>query len=355
MRSIRTVLGDVPMAGCSGEGIIAGNESLERDFACSVLAIQCPSIGLHAYLHEDFDKESAAIGRRLAEDANRDAGDESAILMLYPDGLRGDCTAMIASLKEHLKPKITVVGGASADGMLFEKTYQYAHGRAYTGALAAMLISGGPEVEIALSHGCTPLGSKREITNGGGGWVHEIDGTPAWEVLKTYLSGDPQDLNAQGIVHLCLGIPTEEGRAEIGDNFIVRTPLDLDKSNGALRVPGGGLDTGTSICMMRRDPVTIRRSIDESAERMHKRLTDRRPLMVLQFDCAGRGRILFGGCASEELVAPIRKVVGATVPWIGIHTYGEIAPIRGVTSYHNYTAVVCAVMPPAEQTPESRD
>ncbi len=346
LRSIRTVLGDIPIAGCSGEGVIAGNESLERDYACSVLAIHSPQLDFHAYLHEAFDDAPREIGKRLADEANTDAGDKPALLMLFPDGLRGDCTAMLAALKESLKPDITVIGGAAADGMLFERTYQYARGRAYTGAVGAMLISGGPEIEIALSHGCTPLGSKREITRGSDGWVHEIDGVPAWDVLRTYLSGDPQDLNAQGIVHLCIGIPTEHEEGDIGDKYIVRTPLDLDKSTGALRVPGGGLDTGTAVCMMRRDPTTIRQSLEESATHMRERIADRSPLMVLQFDCAGRGRILFGGCASEEIVAPVRRSMAPTVPWIGCHTYGEIAPIHGQTSYHNYTAVVCAVLPP---------
>ncbi len=68
----------------------------------------------------------------------------------------------------------------------------------------------------------------------------------------------------------------------------------------------------------------------------------RAPELVLQFDCAGRGRILWGGCAADEIVAPLRKTLGATTPWIGFHTYGEIAPIGGRPYYHNYTVALCA-------------
>lgn len=68
----------------------------------------------------------------------------------------------------------------------------------------------------------------------------------------------------------------------------------------------------------------------------------RRPDLVLQFDCAGRGRILWGGCAAQEIVAPLRRTLGETTPWIGFHTYGEIAPIGDRPYYHNYTVALCA-------------
>ena len=69
----------------------------------------------------------------------------------------------------------------------------------------------------------------------------------------------------------------------------------------------------------------------------------RAPAFVLQFDCAGRGRILFGACAAAEIVVPLRKTLGPATPWLGFHTYGEIAPIAGRPYYHNYTVALCAV------------
>ena len=67
----------------------------------------------------------------------------------------------------------------------------------------------------------------------------------------------------------------------------------------------------------------------------------------MQFDCAGRGSILFGSCAAQEIVHPLQEALGDTTPWIGFHTYGEIAPINGKPYYHNYTVVLCALYDPA--------
>jgi small ligand-binding sensory domain FIST len=64
---------------------------------------------------------------------------------------------------------------------------------------------------------------------------------------------------------------------------------------------------------------------------------------VLQFDCAGRGRIIFGDHATETVVTPIQDVLGHDLPWLGFHTYGEIAQLAGKPYYHNYTVVLCAL------------
>jgi hypothetical protein len=67
------------------------------------------------------------------------------------------------------------------------------------------------------------------------------------------------------------------------------------------------------------------------------------PALVLQFDCAGRGQALFGSRTAEHIVHPLREVLGTKTPWIGFHTYGEIAAIGDETHYHNYTVVLCAL------------
>ena len=40
----------------------------------------------------------------------------------------------------------------------------------------------GPEVEIAVSHGCEPVGLERTVTKASGSVVEEIDGQPAWSM-----------------------------------------------------------------------------------------------------------------------------------------------------------------------------
>jgi small ligand-binding sensory domain FIST len=187
-----------------------------------------------------------------------------------------------------------------------------------------------------------PIGLERTVTRAEGGWVREIDGRPAWDVFKEYLEGDPPDLQAEGVIHLCIGKPLDaEATRDYDAPHVIHTPLHLDKATGALFFPGGGLSTGERIRLTRRDAARIRESALGCARKLVRQ--DRRPLVVFQFDCAGRGRALFGSCAADEIVRPLQAALGTEVPWIGFHTYGEIAPIGDRSYYHNYTVVLCAL------------
>ena len=327
--------------GCSGEGTISGSTSSERDHALSILAVRSESLRFERFLVDGYGDDPQAAGTELGrqiEEAIVATPDEKVVgLWLFPDGLRGNCTDMLDALRERLPLQPITIGGTAADAMAFERTYQYYAGRVVSGSVVAVLIRGRGQMEVAVSHGCTPIGLPRTVTHASGSWVHEIDHQPAWEVFRDYLDGDPQDLNGEGIVHLCIGQPLKGAAAEEYAPYVIRTPLQLDKPSGALLFPGGGLDTGETICMTRRDPDRIREGARSCAAAIRDRHADRRPLLALQIECAGRGKILFGSRVDKELIAPLQDTLGGDVPWAGFHSYGEIAPIAGRTYYHNYT------------------
>jgi hypothetical protein len=341
LAGVRAIVPGVPLVGCSGEGIIAGNESTESTSAAAVMLFASERIRLETFLIEEYAVDPAGAGARLAALVNQRI-DDAKCLCILPDGLQGNCTALLDALRHNLSCELPVVGGAAADAMMFERTYQYFDGRVLTGGLVAFLISGPVDVEVAVSHGCTAIGLERQVTSSDNGWIRQIDNQPAWDVFKEYLDEGTEDLNADGIVHLCIGEPLPDGGGEY-DPFVIRTPLQLDKATGSLFFPGGGLTEGTAIQLTRRDQDKIRLSARECAEGILSSHDGRPPDLVLQFDCAGRGRILWGGCAAAEIVEPLRKALGGTTPWIGFHTYGEIAPIAERPYYHNYTVALCAL------------
>lgn len=342
LRSIAATMPGTDIIGCSGEGVIAQDESVEGFPAVAVMAVASDRITFATFLIDEYGQDPRAAAHRLAELVKGQAG-RPRCLCLMPDGLQGNCTDFLQSLNDSLAGLVPVVGGASGDAMTFDRTYQYGAGRVISGGVAAFLISGDAEVEIAVSHGCTPVGLERTVTRAERGWVEEIDGQPAWSVFKEYLDGDPADLNADGIVHLCIGQPLPDSDAASYDPFVIRTPLALNQESGALFFPGGGLDQGDAIQLTRRDPERIRTSAQDCAARLGATHAGRPPALVLQFDCAGRGRILFGSAVASEIVVPLRASLGATTPWLGFHTYGEIAPIGDETYYHNYTVALCAI------------
>ncbi|MEQ9319505.1 MAG: FIST C-terminal domain-containing protein, partial [Polyangiaceae bacterium] len=85
---------------------------------------------------------------------------------------------------------------------------------------------------------------------------------------------------------------------------------------------------------------------DRAIEAAQRLVTKRgRPALMLQLDCAGRGRLLFDEQTTARIVEPVQQAVGKDVPWLGLHTYGEIAPVGTETLFHNYTGVLCALYP----------
>lgn len=338
--AIQAELPDAQVLGCSGEGVIAHDESLEASAAVAVMAIASTSVRFHTFVVEEYAQQPALAGRKLGQMV-RERVPQASCLCIMSDGLMGNCTDFLKALHEEMG-SVPVVGGTAADAMTFEKTYQYLGSRILSGGVVAFAMSGDVDVEIAVSHGCAPIGLERTVTSADNGWIREIDGIPAWQLFKEYLADDAEDLNADGITHLCIGEPIA-GDAEGYDPYVIRTPLQLDQSSGALFFPGGGLTEGNRIQLTRRDPEKIKKSAQACAARLLDSHDGKAPAFVLQFDCAGRGRILFGACAAAEIVVPLRKTLGPRTPWLGFHTYGEIAPIAGRPYYHNYTVALYAV------------
>lgn len=341
LAAVEASLPGAVVIGCSGEGVIAGNESVEVFSAVAVMAVASDRLRFVPFLAEDYGQDSRGAGTRLGQTVLA-AGEAVKCVCVMPDGLLGNCTEFLGALHAVVGSRVPVVGGTAGDAMTFERTYQYAESRVVSGGAVGFLIVGDADVEVAASHGCSPLGEERRVTSAEGGWVREIDGQPAWSLFREYLD-NPTDLDAEGIVHLCIGRALEGEAAASFDPLVILTPLQLDKPTGALLFPGGGLAEGDTIQLSRRDADKIRTSAQECATRLLETHQGRRPDLVLQFDCAGRGRIMFGACAAQEIVVPLRDVLGTSTPWIGFHTYGELAPLNGRTYYHNYTVALCAV------------
>ena len=343
MEGLREALGDLPMAGCSGEGVITGGESIEALHAITVVAISGDSAKWTPFLVCGYDEDSQFAALQVAKKIEQNERGQPSAILILADGLSGNCTDFLSTLDRSLKFPVAVVGGTSADSMTFNKTFQYCNFEVHSGSVVAILLHGDVSVETNVSHGCVPIGLPRTVTRSDGGWIHEIDGQPAWAVFKEYLDGDPEDLNGEGIVHLCIGQPLEDECADGYDPYIVRTPLSLDKESGSLFFPGGGILQDQQIHLTRRDPNDIEASAQRCATALRERRNGHRPSLVLQFDCAGRGQILFGSSVAEHIVHPLQAELGSDVPWLGFHTYGEIAPIGGKSFYHNYTVAICAV------------
>jgi hypothetical protein len=239
--------------------------------------------------------------------------------------------------------KLAIAGGTAGELMTFQRTYQYYNGKVVSDGVAALAIGGPLNVELAVSHGCDLLDIEQTITKSKGGMVYEIDGRPAWSVFKEFLSEGVTTLDPVSVSYLAVAERLPQSDAEYGD-YAIRVPLRLESETEALFF-GTTLSEGTKVQMALRNADRISERAIASARQIAARHPQQQPLLVLQFDCAGRGQLLYGPKTTERLIRPVQQQFSPDVPWLGFHTYGEIAPLGGRTLFHNYTAVICAWYP----------
>jgi hypothetical protein len=334
---ISDVTGDAALAGCTTAGVITQRGSDENPFAVAVLAVAGAGLTVRTVLAENASADLPGAAAQIAAAAHAHA---AKMILLLPDGLTINATRLLAALTEALAPGISVLGGAAGDNSVFLRSFQYERRRVVEGGVVAVLLGGALELDVEVTHGCALVGLEHVVTKAHAGVVAEIDHRPAWNVLSEYLDR-PQGLSAQAVPYLCVAQKLPAGAGTYGDH-VIRVPLGLDEKTGAVFFPGE-LGEGERVNMVRRDPDQVARSAVAAAERIRARHPGRRPALVLQFDCAGRGSVLFGQRVSERLIDPIQRVFGKDVGWIGFHSFGEIAPIAGRSYYHNYTMALGAI------------
>jgi len=341
LAAIRECTGDAPLAGCSGTGIITQEGSDEGGHAVGVLALAGAGVRAASVLAREGTADPVACGRDLAQKLCAHDLSAARLVLLFAEGLTLNCAQVLAGLRETLGLPCAVVGAAAADAFTFDRTFQYCDGEAASNAVAAVVLSGDLRAEIEVSHGCDAIGLEQTITRAEGGWVHEIGGQPAWTFFKDYLDDDSAGLDALKIAFLCLAERLPSSLHDEYGEFIIRVPLELNAATGALFF-AGDLRTGARVHLALRNAGHICARAVESAGRILSRRSDR-PALMLQFDCVGRGQLLFSDRTTEQLIDPVQRLFGKELPWLGLHTYGEIAPIGGQAYFHNFTVALCAL------------
>lgn len=339
--AIADALPGARLSGCSAEGVIAENSSNETEHAVAVLAVRGGIVRFAPFLVEGYANRSADVGRAIAAACLREGMDDLAAVVVMPDGIQGDAGALLDALSQTLGRSVPILGGAAGDALRFERTHQYLDRRVVSDAVSGFALVGDVTVRVGVSHGCMPIGLEHVLTRAENGWVYEIDGRTAWSVFREYLDGEPDGLDAEGMAYLALASYADGPDGERA--LVVRTPAKLDRERGALFFAGGGLETGVTVRLMRRDATLIRESARACAKELARQAGHVAPAFVLQFDCAARGRLLFGERTDEIILEPLQSVLGTDVPWLGFQTYGEIASVGGLARYQNCTVVVCAV------------
>lgn len=345
VKCVYDLFGAVPLCGCSGEGTIAGGKLDESNFSVAVMAIRSDELRLTNGMASGLKSNSAEAGRKVAESIRDRIDAETAGLFLFPDALTINFERFKTALEteldlDHLLP---LLGGTAADNWQWKQTYQYCNDQVSSDSVAWALLSGKLQIAWAVNHGCVSMGVSHKITRSEGNVIYEIDGKPSIETLKKYLS--EADLTkgwGTSMVQFPLGFKLPDSVTEDYGQFFIRAMMSKDDQTGAVTIPTEVLQNET-IYMTRRDFDLVVLGVNRLGSQIKQQIGATQPKLVLQFECAGRGKLFMREEQQSALLKSLYEAIGSDVPWLGFYTFAEIGTLAGINHVHNYTCVVAAI------------
>jgi hypothetical protein len=347
LRAVREAAGDAPLCGCSGEGVIAGGEADESNFAVGVMAIRSDQLrfshGMVTGLGEDPTKAGRAIAEAIQPEVNSDT---LALFLLpagiLPGGIAWNIDRLMAGLEgelnlDHLLP---LVGGTAGDNWVGKRTYQYTDDHVVSDGVAWALLSSQARIAWVVNHSCVPVGVEHKVTCCEGNVIYELDGKPVLEILRDYLTDEEMENWVKAVNTFPLGLKAP-GHMRSYDEYVIRGIGRVD-TTGYVTI-GTEVSEGTSIWVTRRDYEKLAHGVERVAEEIKAQLGEDPPRLVFQFDCAGRGKVFLREQQKLRLLETLQTRIGPDVPWLGFYTYGEIAPVGGHNCFHQYTLVLTAI------------
>ncbi len=346
LAGVHSVSQSALVAGCStaGEITTAGPSSKH---GVAVMAIHLSNVSSFVAVGENVSADPRTAGRVVAEDVLRQAGGEIKAFMMFPDVLQGNGADIVRGTLDALGQHFPVVGGAAGDDFQFKKTYQYANGRVYSNAVVGVGLKGDFKIGVGVKHGWIPIGVPMKVTKAEGSIVHEINGKSAIKIYEDYFGPEyATDLKKEVLGKLAITYPLGV-KVEGSNEFLIRDPLSVNEAGSitcAAEIP-----EGSEVRIMIGNREEAIRAAKLAAESAMEQIGESTPKAIIIFNCIARSK-LFGEYSGEEINA-IQEIVGKNVPLIGFYTYGEQAPVEGITAniekcnsmFHNETVVICVL------------
>lgn len=321
------------LLGCTGEGIIGGEQELERQPAVTVWIGHLPGVTLTPF-HVTFRQVVDGVGVEGWPDGVPHEPSPVFVLLAEPFSTPG---SEFLSFLEHRNPGARAVGGMASGGNSPGANRLLIDGEVVTEGVVGVAISGAIEIVTVVSQGCRPIGERFLITKADGNVIYELGGRPAFTCLQEVYSSLPAEEQEMARRGLHIGVTINEAKAQFdrGD-FLVRGLMGVDQQEGSLAI-GDVVKEGQTVQFHLRDRETASEDFNVLLEARKHTFAAIEPEAALVFSCNGRGRRLFG--RPHHDVTTVRAHLG-DLPVSGFFAQGEIGPVGGENFLHGFTASV---------------
>lgn len=345
LKSLANHLGEIPLIGMSGPAVLSREGVLTHGLALMLLGfpgdIHCNTGCVKDLKTKPLLQAGEELGEQLLygfKSIPRHLG------LAFFDRVIEEGSSFITGMQQNLGRSFPCLGACAADPFTPTKHRIFHNQTALADACDAMLLGGKLTYGFGIQHGWKPLGKPRIITAAAGNVIRTIDDQPAVKLYEEYL--------ATTLTALKKEIPTLSVFYPIGikiegeEEYLIRNVVFID-DDGSLHSQGN-IPQGASIRLMISTKETCldatRAAITEAKRVLSlpamKFFKERTSKFAVAFSSFSRYTLLRRDAPKE--LALIKEELGDDIPFIGIYTASEMAPMRaasfhGQVYFHNQT------------------
>jgi hypothetical protein len=350
MDGLLSALGkDIPVIGCSVQGVVADGQLTEEGFALGVMGLGGKQLHAAVSSVDEFQVDSKGKGRTLARNAKSKLGIEpGAVVLVYDPLIGADMEALLAGMRQEVA--CPIVGGAAGQpwGPLVA-TFQYVNDKVVSRTAVALALSGPFAAEIGICSGTAPTGVAVTVTRAEGPMILELDGRPAVDVWREATGCERSEIaNQSHNAAWALGVerryvvdgpdgPTEQVARMMRCAF----GFDMERGGVVFQAP---IPVGTKVAFHHRTVEEVLGGTEQMGRELKERLGSRTPWAILGFECGARTYPYLGPARTAQEHEQLRQTVSDKAPWLGMMAWGEIGPCAGEPGFHNFTYPVLALV-----------
>jgi small ligand-binding sensory domain FIST len=336
LKSVCRVTGTTNIAGCSGIGVLTNQGEVEGSPGVAVLAVSSDKMHATSFLANRTDDGGVKAGVEIGERMIPLKG-ENAIITILPDPFYIHPELLLRGIESRLGD-VPIVGASASEHPAFNETYEFCGETAVSGGVSGLMIEGSFTHTIGITQGCQPVGLPCIITKSDKNLIFELDGEPAFNVLKKQV---PKRIleNPRDIMRLLfVGFSPDSNQGEIsGGDYLVRNLIGINPDTGVIGVAENVME-GQVMTFVVRHPIMAREDLKQMLERLASSRDSQKPFKFgFYFNCCARGSSLYGYQGIDT--AYITHVLGE-IPIIGFFGNSEIAPLKGINRLFTYTGVL---------------
>lgn len=343
LRTAHNLLGEIPILGCSSQGILTNKGMFKYGFAVLLVSLNQQAFFNIASIKNVNKDTSVSSGKELANKLLYGFKNvRRSLSIIFSDKLVTEGTNLINGLQENLGRSFPLIGACAADNFGGQKTFQYVNDELLSGSCSGILFGGKFNFGFGIKHGWFALGKMRRVTESNSNVIQEIDGEAAVKLYEDYFAKDTLEL-ARELRRISISYPLGiylEGEKE----YLLRNIISI-KDDGSL-VTQGDVPQDSKIRLMISTEDSRLEATVASCEEAKRNLGGQKIKFVMVFDSAARLSLL--GRQSDIELGVIKEVFGKDTPLIGICTNGEQAPLKsinylGKTYFRNQSINILAI------------